>query len=688
MASKEEYSTVKHTTESQMSNIMDSPTPFRTSGSEFSSMNGQQLRRASSRQGLRTHGIPMRPAYARHGISSVIPSIEHDAPKDTRRERKFDETDSSDDELPMPMKFSALTKALLEGEGSIIASSPSNGTASGSAGGKTTKYNLSGSTAVASDKERRAERQKSLEQPPSDFPNFRTSQQSRGTPEVGRAVSPYTRRVVRLSVSPKEVKYRRNSSLSRSKLGHSEDEPQEKDELSTPAPAPRTVRIPATASTKLRTSFGSAGRSESAQRDVGHNAGNSDPDATTEEPATIAKPYNMTSALGSVTRYGQGSIMRTRYGAGLGTTDETGPQTSLRFKRVAKIPGSFLSGPARRGKRRQSEEDEQAERDAGLQSAYSSPKRESQEDHQQESQEDAFRSSHDASSQERDVPKSSFYAASQFQDFATAPTSSPIAQAPRAARAASPPVPSQYQPRQPLAEFKPLPRHEAPAPTPTPATRESIPAQPLFRRPEIPSTHDQENEAPPAPPLLKRLNLVSALDLHKLDGVASKPSKVAVLEPQHPRSMSPARQPLATRSHNTPRRPAPPPPKMANIDPAPTPAPREREREHREKKRNAVRVNGKTFQRMEIVGRGGSSKVWRVMADNGKVYALKRVSMEDADETAVRGYKGEIDLLSKLRGNDRVVQLYEWEMNEEKQMLSVVRTPLCGAYPGNSKIFG
>ena len=64
--------------------------------------------------------------------------------------------------------------------------------------------------------------------------------------------------------------------------------------------------------------------------------------------------------------------------------------------------------------------------------------------------------------------------------------------------------------------------------------------------------------------------------------------------------------------------------------------------------------------------------MWRVLGDNGKVYALKRVSMEDADETSMRGFKGEIDLLRKLTGNERVVQLYEFEMNEEKQMLSVV----------------
>lgn len=60
------------------------------------------------------------------------------------------------------------------------------------------------------------------------------------------------------------------------------------------------------------------------------------------------------------------------------------------------------------------------------------------------------------------------------------------------------------------------------------------------------------------------------------------------------------------------------------------------------------------------------------MAENGKVYALKRVNLEDADEGAVMGYRGEIDLLRKMEGNDRVVRLLDFEMNDEKQVLSVV----------------
>jgi serine/threonine-protein kinase TTK/MPS1 len=44
-----------------------------------------------------------------------------------------------------------------------------------------------------------------------------------------------------------------------------------------------------------------------------------------------------------------------------------------------------------------------------------------------------------------------------------------------------------------------------------------------------------------------------------------------------------------------------------------------------------------------------------VMSENFKVWALKKVSLADADEQAVRGFKGEIELLRRLAKVDRVV---------------------------------
>jgi hypothetical protein len=94
------------------------------------------------------------------------------------------------------------------------------------------------------------------------------------------------------------------------------------------------------------------------------------------------------------------------------------------------------------------------------------------------------------------------------------------------------------------------------------------------------------------------------------------------------------------------------------------------------KKRVHVTINNNAYQRLECIGRGGSCRVYRVMSENFKVWALKKVSLADADEQAVRGFKGEIELLRRLANVDRVVQLRDWEVNEAKQTLSLVNHPV------------
>jgi serine/threonine-protein kinase TTK/MPS1 len=137
--------------------------------------------------------------------------------------------------------------------------------------------------------------------------------------------------------------------------------------------------------------------------------------------------------------------------------------------------------------------------------------------------------------------------------------------------------------------------------------------------------------------------------------------------------------PLQSRDANTPRRPAPPPPpKMSVLEAATVAAGAATTTKQRErKKRSTLSVNGKHYSQMDRIGRGGSSAVYRVMAENFKLLALKRVKLEDADEAAVRGYKGEIDLLQKLKNVERVVRLYDWEVDEQRQILSVVRQLSC-----------
>jgi len=60
------------------------------------------------------------------------------------------------------------------------------------------------------------------------------------------------------------------------------------------------------------------------------------------------------------------------------------------------------------------------------------------------------------------------------------------------------------------------------------------------------------------------------------------------------------------------------------------------------------------------------------MAENYKIFALKRVNLEEADSAAIAGYKGEIELLKKLENVERVVRLFDYEVNEDKGVLNVL----------------
>ncbi|KAF8521386.1 kinase-like domain-containing protein, partial [Hysterangium stoloniferum] len=73
-------------------------------------------------------------------------------------------------------------------------------------------------------------------------------------------------------------------------------------------------------------------------------------------------------------------------------------------------------------------------------------------------------------------------------------------------------------------------------------------------------------------------------------------------------------------------------------------------------------VNGKTYGKLDMIGKGGSSRVYRVITPSNEIYALKRVSLDRTDQETMQGYMNEIALLRRLKGNDRIIQLEESEV--------------------------
>ena len=205
--------------------------------------------------------------------------------------------------------------------------------------------------------------------------------------------------------------------------------------------------------------------------------------------------------------------------------------------------------------------------------------------------------------------------------------------------------------------------------------RQASLSQPSYKPPPVrimaDAADDQENMPPPTFrrnkdhdfKILGRSDKVSVLGSEKQRTVADTPVPI-------PAHQSPRRA-LGALDKNTPVRPAPPPPpRMTVLDAATKTAGASTTKS--KKRRQHILVNGKLFTMMNKLGKGGSSEVYCVMAENFKQFALKRVKLEDCDETAVRGYKGEIDLLQQLQNVDRVVRLYDWELDQSKQVLSVL----------------
>lgn len=603
-------------------------------------------RRTSQRQALRRP--PSRLAAGRAdpqpAISNSRPSATSTAgaPSQSQSQSQSQQQyhdESSEDEIPVPMKLSALTKALLND------GAPENPAVNGMAVERPPQPSpprtrrqasiLNSSTSSATER-RRGLRSGSAQ--PEEVDSSRVQ-----SPDKDKEAVAPRKRVVRLSHTPQSLgtiepsKRRSTSSKTTQKSTQQPSRPASRtgnrdksnEEVADPQPngqttpnqANRVVRI-AVGSSGNRSRIGSVGPSSGRSFSERSGADKSAVEAEEyEDPEAVARDAPPVS-MGSIARYPSTSNRNRQ--------DEYGnPQSSMRVKRVGKLPGSFLSGPARRGRRRQSDE-EGDDNGEGL-----------------------------APGQEHgeypadDPAASSFYGDANRDFNSGSPVSgNAAARATHRRQASNSDIRGSIR-RSPQYQLQDKPAEEK---------HEPSPPKPAPFRPELPSNHDQENEVPAS---YKR----------------SKPSVDQILEkiPSRPlnaeinlKAASPERKPLSSIAQNTPHRAAPPPPpKMSVLDTATAPAGAATTTQ--KARRNVIKVNGKVYTRLDCLGRGGSAKVYRVTAENGRMFALKRVSLEHADEATIRGYRGEIDLLSKLSGVDRVIDIFDYEMNEEKQLLTLVR---------------
>ena len=87
-----------------------------------------------------------------------------------------------------------------------------------------------------------------------------------------------------------------------------------------------------------------------------------------------------------------------------------------------------------------------------------------------------------------------------------------------------------------------------------------------------------------------------------------------------------------------------------------------------------VQVNGKTYTRVGILGKGGSSCVYRVLSPDGQLFAYKRVDIRGGDdgENLCESYVNEIKLLQNLKGSPYIIELLDAEVEREQMYIAMV----------------
>ena len=84
---------------------------------------------------------------------------------------------------------------------------------------------------------------------------------------------------------------------------------------------------------------------------------------------------------------------------------------------------------------------------------------------------------------------------------------------------------------------------------------------------------------------------------------------------------------------------------------------------------NIIAVNGTSYAKLGVIGRGGSCKVYRALSRDCQVLAIKKVKLAGMDKKTIASYANEIRLLKSLRGNPAIIQLYDSEVDLQRKAI-------------------
>ena len=95
-----------------------------------------------------------------------------------------------------------------------------------------------------------------------------------------------------------------------------------------------------------------------------------------------------------------------------------------------------------------------------------------------------------------------------------------------------------------------------------------------------------------------------------------------------------------------------------------------------------VYVNGIRYQKLGKIGKGGSSEVFKVIATDCSIYALKRINLKGRDWSSAQEFYQEIKYLKALRGKRHIIQLVDSEVRNLHvvQLVGSLLFNRCGSF--------
>lgn len=91
-------------------------------------------------------------------------------------------------------------------------------------------------------------------------------------------------------------------------------------------------------------------------------------------------------------------------------------------------------------------------------------------------------------------------------------------------------------------------------------------------------------------------------------------------------------------------------------------------------KLRAVKISGQSYKVLALIGKGGSSRVYKVLAGDNTICAMKKVNLRHLDESTIQGYLNEINLLKSFRSEaaPHIIRLIDYEVAPGDQLFMLM----------------